>query len=275
MLEILLSPVFIRALVAIVLVSIVSALAGSFSVFKKSTFMIAGVAHAALGGAAFGILMTLYGIFPFFSPLLGAVIFAVFTALFIGYITLGENEEKTDIAIGVSFAFSMSIAIIFISMIKEYAVVAWGLIIGDLLLLTNQDILYLLIMSIIAVLIVFVFFREFIFISFDPEGAAAYGLKVSLYQILLLVLISISVVVVLKGVGAILVYALLTIPPAAANEFSKSAYEVILWAFLISLIGGIIGVFTCLFINVAPSGIAGLVVTIIYLIVIGYKRIKG
>ncbi|MGQ4832289.1 MAG: metal ABC transporter permease [Candidatus Asgardarchaeia archaeon] len=275
MFEILLSPVFIRAFIAVILIAIVSALSGSFTVFRKGTFLVAGVAHAALAGAAFGIFVSLYYQIPFMDPLAGALIFAVLMAILVGYITLGSEAEKTDVAIGTAFAFSMSIAIIFISMIKEYATVAWGLIIGDILLLTTRDIIYLLIICAITILVTFIFFREFIFISFDPEGAAAYGVKVAIYHFLLLILISISVVVVLKGVGAILVYALLTIPPAIANEFSNSTYEVILWAFIISLLSGFAGLLISLFVEIAPSGLIGLIVTTIYILLLAFKRLEA
>ena len=87
MFEAFLSPFFIRAVIALVLVSIVSAFAGSFTVFRGSTFMISGVAHSALAGAAFGILMTLYGI-TIISPIVGQVIFAVALALFVGVMTV-------------------------------------------------------------------------------------------------------------------------------------------------------------------------------------------
>ncbi len=274
MFEILLSPVFIRAFIAVTLISIVSALSGSFTVFKKGTFLVAGVAHAALAGAAFGIFISLYYQIPFMDTLTGALIFAILMAILVGYITIGSEMEKTDVAIGTAFAFSMSIAVIFISMIKEYATVAWGLIIGDILLLTTKDIIYLLIICVITILTTIIFFREFIFISFDPEGAAAYGIKVTLYHLLMLILISISVVVVLKGVGAILVYALLTIPPAIANEISDSAYEVILWAFVVSLISGFAGLILSLFVEAAPSGIIGLIVTLIYIALLTYKRFQ-
>jgi len=268
MFEILSSPFVIRAIIAIILISVVSAFAGSFSVFRQSTFLIAGVAHAALGGAAFGILLALYSIVPFMDPLTGALIFAVLTGVFVGYVTQKGPREKIDIAIGGAFAMSMSLAVIFVSMIREYATVAWGLLLGDILLLSNTDILYLLVMSIVITFVSILLFREFLFISFDMETASAYGVRVNLYNMIMLVIISIAVVVVLKGVGAILVYALLTIPPAAANEIADSPSQVVTYAFAISLFSGFVGLAISFFADVAPSGITGLVVTIIYVITV-------
>ena len=100
------------------------------------------------------------------------------------------------------------------------------------------------------------------------ETASAYGVRVNLYNMIMLVIISIAVVVVLKGVGAILVYALLTIPPAAANEIADSPSQVVTYAFAISLFSGFVGLAISFFVDVAPSGITGLVVTIIYVITV-------
>ena len=167
-----------------------------------------------------------------------------------------------------SFAMSMSLAVIFVSMIREYATVAWGLLLGDILLLSNTDILYLLVMSIVITFVSILLFREFLFISFDMETASAYGVRVNLYNMIMLVIVSVAVVVVLKGVGAILVYALLTIPPAAANEIAGSPSQVVTYAFVISLFSGFVGLAISFFVDVAPSGITGLVVTIIYVITV-------
>lgn len=271
MFEVLTSPFVIRAIIAIILVSIVSAFAGSFSVFRQSTFLIAGVAHAALGGAALGILLTLYNILPI-DPLTGALFFAILTGLFVGYVTQKGEREKIDIAIGGAFALSMSLAVIFVSMIREYASVAWGLLLGDILLLSNSDIVYLLIMSIITIFVTIILFREFLFISFDMETASAYGVRVNLYNYIMLIIISVAVVIVLKGVGAILVYALLTIPPATANEIANSPSQVITYSFIISLFSGFGGLIVSFYVDVAPSGITGLIVTTIYIMTLVFKR---
>jgi len=272
-LDILLTPFMIRALIAVVLIALVASTAGSFTVYRGLTFLVAGVAHAALAGAALAILLDMYGIFPGFSEVFGAAIFAVITALVAGYVGRKGETEKMEVAIGVSFALTMSLAILLISMIREYAVRAWGLIMGDILLLTEKDLLLLTVTTLIVVFAVLLFYKEFLFVSFDMEGAAAYGVRAELYHYVMLLLIALSVVVVLKGVGAILVYAMLVAPAAAANQFSKNTTLVMIWSFIIALIGGVTGlIIAALYVNVAPSAIAGLIVTASYFITLIFSR---
>ena len=255
-----LSMFLIRAIIAVILISIVAATIGSFSVFRGSTFLVSGIAHGALAGAALGIFIAL----NFFSvePLLVAMLFSVLFALSIGYFMY--HKENADVAIGIMFAFSMSLAVLFLSMIREYASVAWGLIIGDILLLTEDDI-NLLIASVVTIVLLFlIFYRKMLFSIFDPESAEAVGIRPVLYETLLYVLIAIGVVSLLKCVGVILVYALLVVPAAAAKRVSKNISFCIGLAFVIALVSGLSGIYLSFFVDVAPSSLTGLVATAIY-----------
>ena len=250
----------IRGLIAVFLISIISATIGSFSVFRGSTFFVAGIAHGSLAGAALGIFVTLY--YFSFNPLLMALLFSIFFALSIGYAS--HKKENVDVAIGIMFAFSMSLAILFLSLIKEYASVAWGLIIGDILLLSHQDLMILILSTIVILIFFLLFYRKMLYSIFDPESAEASGIKSAYYETLLFILIAIGVVVLLKCVGVILVYALLVVPAASGKRFTSSVTGTILISFFISLISGLFGIFSSFYIDVAPSSLAGLFATFIY-----------
>jgi len=272
MLEPLSNPFIIRAIIAVILIAFVSSAIGSLTIFRGQSFLVAGIAHGALAGAALAIYLDYYGIIPCINPMLGAALFGLVMALAIGYVSGRDSREKIDTVIGISFALAMSLAILFISMIREYAVQAWGLIMGDLLLLTSFDLLLLIIISSVTVFLVTLFYREFIFISFDEEGAYSLGLRVMLYNYLLLVLTALSIVVLLKGVGAILVYVMLIIPAAAANNIANTTSNVMILSLLFALISGLLGLAISLIFNVAPSAVAGLIATLIYLITLLIKR---
>ena len=272
MLEIFANPFILRALVAVVLMAMISGTIGSFTVFRGYSFLIAGIAHAAMAGAAFAIFLDYYGILPNMHPLFGALIFGLIMTFTVGYFSQKGSHETIDIAIGISFAMAMSTAILFISMIREYAVQAWGLIMGDLLLLTMFDLILLVIITSITVFLVILFYREMLLIAFDIESAYALGLRVSFYNYLILILSTFSVVVMLKGVGAILVYVLLVIPAAAANNIAKTASSVMIFALIFALISGVLGLILSLLLDVAPSALAGIIATLIYLVSLVIKR---
>ncbi|MHA1676192.1 MAG: metal ABC transporter permease [Candidatus Njordarchaeales archaeon] len=263
---IIMSGFFIRALIASFLISILSGLVGSITVFRGQTFLTAGVAHSAMAGAALGIFLNLYGYIAGVDPLFIATVFSVIIAIFVGYIAEKGETEKLEIAIGVAFGFSMSLAILFISMIREYAIRAWGLIMGDILLLTYQDLLLLVIISAVIILINVITLRELVFISFDFEGATAFGVNTKFYHYLSLISTAIAIVVVMKGVGAILVYVMLVTPAATANELANTASNVVVLAFLIALASSILGLMLSIFLNLSPSALMGIIVTTIYLV---------
>ncbi|MEM2637575.1 MAG: metal ABC transporter permease, partial [Candidatus Korarchaeota archaeon] len=265
------SPFFYRAVVGIFLISIVSAIAGSLAVLKRSTYAVTGMAHSALGGAAFGILMRSIGL-AFFTPLLGELIFGIALAMFIGSIVSEIRDEKTDLIIGVSFALVMSLSVMLITSIREYASVVWGYIVGDVLLLTENDILDLFVVTCIILFIVAILFRHFVYVSFDADSARALGIPVTFVINMLYIVIALSVVVSLKAIGSILVYVYMTLPPSIANKMSKDAYNMVTYTFIIALVSGIIGLLVSMVLGISPSAITGMIIALLYTIALIFKR---
>lgn len=272
--EIISSPYFLRSVIAIVLISVNAAVAGSFTVFRDISFLVAGTSHAALAGAAFAIVLSVYGIWTGFDPLMGAMLFAVLTSVAAGYASRKGDKDSINTTIGIAFAMSMSLAVLFISMIREFASQAWGLLLGDLLLLTDADIILLSVFTLIIALLTILYYREFIFVSFDMEGAVAYGIRAEFFNYLMLVLISVSVVVILKGVGAILVFAMLVAPAAAANGIASRVSQVMALAFVFALLSGFVGLIISFYIPLAAGALAALIATLMYFIVLVAKRSK-
>ncbi|MHA1617448.1 MAG: metal ABC transporter permease [Candidatus Njordarchaeales archaeon] len=270
-LDLLSNPFVLRALIAVLLASMLSATTGNLTIFKGLSFFVATIAHAAMAGAALAIFLASYGIYPL-NPIIGGCLFGITLSVLLGIASKGTvSSEKLDAITGISFALSMSLAILFISLIKEYAVQAWGLIMGDLLLLTMNDILLMIITSTIVVFLIILLLREFLFISFDPEGAEAFGLKTSLYNVVMLTLVALSVVVMMKAVGAILVYVIMIIPAATANRIARTPFSTVYISFLVSLFSGVVGLILALYIDIAPSALIGIIATLIYLL----SLIKG
>ncbi len=265
------SPFFIRALIAAILISFITATMGSFTVFRGLTFIASTIAHAVWAGAALGLLIQLYFV-PWLNPIIVTIAVGVVAAITISLLAGDGEREKFDVAIGIIFATSMSLVILFISMLREYASRTFGLLLGDILLLSWEDLMYLLALTALVVFLTLLFLNQFIFISFDYEGARVSGIKAEYFQILMFTLIALSIVVMVKSIGAILVYAILTIPPAIANEVSKTVYQAMLIAFITALVTSIAGLFLSIYVGVAPSALMGLMETGLYVIVKLLKR---
>ncbi len=267
LLELLLTHPFIqRAIISAILVSLISATTGTFMVFRGLSFMVSGVAHAALGGAALGIFLQSTGIAPWFDPILGALLFSLVIAIITGYAGETGVTSRMEVAVGVTFALSMSAAVFFMYYIPpERMPRVWGYLIGDPLLLTSNDLILLFTACFLLLIFTAIFFKEFTYVSLDMEGSMAHGMNVKFYHYLMLITSAIAISIATKAVGAILVYAIMVAPAAASNEWAKTVRSIILWVFIISLLSQLIGLAASLQWNTSPSAIAGIISTLVYI----------
>lgn len=269
------SPFLQRALVAAVLVAMVAAASGTFLVFRGLSFMASGVAHAALGGTALGIFLQDSGLVPWFDPILGALLFSVLVAVFTGYAGESGITQKMEVAVGVSFALSMSLAVFLMYYIPPYRVPQiWGYLIGDILLLNNLDVIMLASTAVLLGFITLLFNKEFVYVSVDMEGSLAHGMNARAYHYLMLVVSALAIALATKAVGAILVYAVMVAPAAASNELVKSVRGVILSVFIIALVAELVGLATSFVVFVSPSAIAGILAALSYLLALQIKRMR-
>ncbi len=269
------SPFLQRAIIAAVLIAIVAAASGTFLVFRGLSFMASGVAHAALGGTALGIFLQDSGLAPWFDPVLGALLFSVLVAVFTGYAGESGITQKMEVAVGVSFAFSMSLAVFLMYYIPPYRVPQiWGYLIGDILLLNNLDVIMLASTSVLLGLITLMFNKEFVYVSVDMEGSVAHGMNARAYHYLMLIVSALAIALATKAVGAILVYAIMVAPAAASNELVKSVRGVIFSVFLIALVAEFVGIAMSFVVYVSPSAIAGILAALSYLLALQIKRVR-
>ncbi len=271
-----LDPLVLYPLLGVIVASIVSATVGSIMVTRGITFLSAEVAHAALGGAALSVLLQVKAGLVWFNPLLGAFLFGIISALFTGYAGEKGFTGRMEAAIGVSLALSMALAVLFLSYIpSEYMPKVWGYLIGDILLLSVNDVLLLGMVSLGIAVLYAIFYREFIYLAFDIEGAEAAGLNVRVYHYLSLILVALGTVIITKALGAILVYAFLIAPAASASELTKNALKIPLITFVTSLTFGIVGLMLTFIMNIPASGVIGLLAAIFYLFIMLSKIRKG
>jgi ABC-type Mn2+/Zn2+ transport system permease subunit len=269
------SPFLQRAIIGALMIAVVASTSGSFLVFRGLSFMTSGVAHAALGGAALGLFLQASNIAPWFDPMLGALIFAVFVALVTGYAGETGIGEKMEVAVGVSFALSMSLAVFLMYYIPPVQVPSiWGYLVGDLLLLNNLDIVMLSGTALLLLITTILFNKEFVYVSVDMEGSTAQGLNARAYHYLMLITAALAIALATKAVGAILVYAILVAPAAASNELLSSVRGVLIAVFVIALTSQFIGIGLSLTVRTSPSAVAGILAALSYVVALQIKKMR-
>lgn len=256
MLEILAYTFMQRALLASLLIGTVTAAIGVYVVLRGLSFIGAGIAHASFGGVALGFLLGV-------NPLFTAVAFCLLTAWGIAW-TSERAEVKEDTAIGVFFAATMALGILFIGLMRGYNVDLFGYLFGSVLAVTNEDLWLSLLLGAGVLLTVGLFFKELLFITFDPEMARVSGLPAGRLYLLLLSLMALTIVLSIKVVGIILVSALIVIPAAAAYQWAEDFRRMMVLAVLIGDISAVAGLFLSYRLDTASGATMVLTATLIF-----------
>lgn len=223
-----------RALLAGSLLAMTCAVLAVFVVLRRMAFIGVGISHAALGGVAIGLVLGI-------SPVLSATVFAVIVAWVIGWIT-SRGEISEDTAIGVFFPTAMALAVALMSLSQAYRQDLLGYLFGNILSIRPSDIWVLAGLSGGSLALLAVFFKEFLFLGVDEEGARAAGLPVTALHYLLLTLLAVTVVAAMKLVGVVLVSAFLVIPAATGQSAARSMggmLAVSIGSALVSVVAGL------------------------------------
>jgi zinc transport system permease protein len=154
------------------------------------------------------------------NPILGAITFSLAASLLMGYIQR-KTRQRPDTLIGVMWAIGMAIGIIFADLTPGYKADLMSYLFGSILAVTSTDLWLMLIVDVIVVVVVALFFKEFQATSFDETFARARNLPVDLLYIILITMIGLSVVMLMRVVGLIMIIALLTVPAAIGAMFLK------------------------------------------------------
>jgi zinc transport system permease protein len=213
-----------NALIAGLLAAIACGIVGVYVVVKRIVFISGGIAHASFGGIGLGYFLGI-------NPVLGAMFFAIVSALGMGLVNK-RTRLPQDTAIGILWAMGMALGIIFIAFTPGYAPDLFSYLFGSILTVPTFDLILMLILDVVIIGIVLLLYKEFLLLSFDEEFSTVAGVPTERLYLLLLCLIALTVVVLIRVVGIILVIALLTIPAALARQFTHSLKKMIFLSIL-------------------------------------------
>ncbi|HXV68470.1 MAG TPA: metal ABC transporter permease [Nitrospira sp.] len=223
-----------RSLFAAAMVGGLCSIIGVFVVLRGLSFVGAGTSHAAFAGVALGYLMG-------WPPLLLAILFGLATVWITGWVE-EKGRMKLDVSIGILYTTTMALAILFIGLMKTYNAEVYGYLFGSVLSVTNEELRIVGGLSILVLGLLLTFSKELYFIAFDQEMAEASGIPARHIFFLLLTLVALTVVVSLKTVGAILVFAMILIPASTAYQLTHSLKTLTLYSAIIGVVTAVGGV---------------------------------
>lgn len=257
----------VRALIAAVIVGTVCSILGTYIVLRRMAFFGDALAHTILPGVAIA--------FLFGWPLaVGALIFGILTALGIGVLT-ERSMLKEDTAIGVLFAGFFALGVALLSTSANYTIDLSHFLFGNLLGVASDDLWVIGGLALTVLLTVFLFYKEFLVISFDPMLAVTLRLPTTFLRYLLLVLIAVTIVTALQVVGIALMLAMFVTPAASASLLTRRLPVMMTVSAIIGALSGALGLYASYYLNVASGAAVVLVATLIFLLVFLFSPGRG
>jgi ABC-type Mn2+/Zn2+ transport system permease subunit len=249
------------------LAGVVCAVVGSYVVLKGLAFIGDAVAHAAFPGVVVAYLVG--------GPyVIGGGIAAFLTAIGIGWVTR-RGRLRVDTAIGVVFAGTFALGIFLYSTINGYVGDLFGFLVGNVLAISLAELISLVLLGAFVLLVVGILWKELLYTTFDPLGAAASGLPVAALDYLFLGLIAVTIVISLQAVGIVLVVAMLVTPAATAQLLTVRFSRLILGASLIGAATAVAGLYLSYWFNVASGATIVLVQSLLFITVLLLNRRTG
>jgi zinc transport system permease protein len=246
-----------RAFEAGIIISIIAPLVGTFLVAKKYSLLADGLSHVALAGIAIGLLSGIY-------PLATAIIVSIIAGFIIESIR-SKKLASGDTALAMFISGGLGLAVVLMSIGNGFNVDLLSYLFGSITTVTVTDVYTITIIGIIVILAILGLYKQLLYVSFDEESAKVSGIKTNLINYGLIIVTSVTVVLSMRIVGALLIGALMVIPVVVASQFKKNFAKTMLISVVTSIISVIIGLLLSYYFNLA----AGVTIVVVSLIIFG------
>ncbi len=253
-----------RALLAGLLIAVACSVLGVFLILRRDAMLGHGLAEVAFGGIALGLFLHVL-------PLASAVAVAVLGAL--GMLRLKEKAGiHGDTAIGIMASCGMALGILIVSLAGGFNVSLFGYVFGNVLAIRPSEVWLAAGLAVVVVGVVILFYREFVFMTFDEEAARVSGIRVDRLNAVLAVLSAVTVVLAMKVVGILLVAAMIIIPAAAGLQLARSFRQAIWLSALISTATVFLGLMAAALWDLPAAGSIVVLSTLVFLACLAARR---
>lgn len=255
-----------RAIVAGLFLGIVCTVMGVFLVLRKMSLIGDGLAHISFGAIAIGIIFGFY-------PLVTAIPLVIIASLII-YALTRKHIIEGDAIIGILASLGLATGVILSSISTGFNIDIFSYLFGNILSITQQELLFVIIGSIMILSIIILFYQEFMAISFNPEQAKISGIPVTILDILFSIITALTVLMSIKLAGALLVSALIILPASSSLQIAKSFQNTMLFAIVFALISILIGIIISFIFNIPTGATIVTFNAIIFFVILIIKLLK-
>ncbi len=254
----------IRTLEAGLLIGAIAPLIGIFLVLRRYSLIADTLSHVSLAGVAVGLLFKV-------NPLITAIGAATVSSVVIDKLRTSKKIYG-ETALSIFLSGSLALAIILIGLSNGFNVDIFSYLFGSIVTVKNTDLYIISILSIIIILLMAIFFKELIYISFDEESAQVSGIRVKTLNTFFIVLAAAMIAISIPIIGILLISALLVVPTVTALQYKKSFKMTLLIAEIISIFSVMMGLIISFYLNLSPGGTIVLLMLTIFSLTLFYKN---
>ncbi len=216
------------AFLASTFIAITCGVVGVYVVARNFSFLAHTLSEIGFAGAAFAVFIGI-------TPLWGMLLFTLLGSISVGELSMHSDQKES--AISAISALFIGLGVLFLAIANSNSSYATNILFGSIIGVNRQDVIQLVILSIIVLLLIFSVQRQLNFNSFDHIGAVAHGIRTGIIGIIFLIALAMSVSIGSQIVGSLLVFILLTLPSSTARYLGKTIPAMIGWSVLLALLG--------------------------------------
>lgn len=247
-----------RALIAGIAISSVCSIIGLFLVLRRQSLFGDSLAHMAFGGLAVGLFTNTY-------PLWTAFIASILASVGITKLRHSTNIPA-DSAVAIMLSAGLALGVLLLSLSGGFSVDLFGFLFGNILLISFEDTLLILVITAVVLTSVSILYRQFLYITFDEEQAKVSGINVTRLNYLFIILASLTVIASMRLVGILLISSLIVMPNITAMMLGRGFKRTALISVVVSVVSVLCGITSSYIFNSAPSGTIVLISISIFLL---------
>lgn len=247
---------FRNAVAGVLIISVASAVIGTYIVTRRLVAISGGVTHACFGGLGLGYFLGV-------NPVLTAALFAVGASVGVEWMS-ARHRVREDSAIAVVWALGMAIGIFFVFLTPGYVPELNTFLFGNVLTISTVDLWMFGVYTVVLLAFVAIYYREIVACAFDHDFAMVMGMPVKFVTYSMTVLVAVCIVLTIKLVGVMLLMSMFALPQMIAEVFSHRFRGIMLLSVLVSAACCVAGLMVSSMVDVPCSAIIVIVMAGVY-----------
>jgi ABC-type Mn2+/Zn2+ transport system permease subunit len=236
---------FTRGILVSIMVGGICGLLGVYIILRGMSYIGHGMSHAVFGGAVASYIIN-------FNFYFGAAAWGFVSALLINEIAK-RNKIKADAAIGVITTAGFAIGVLLISLNRSYIRNFEALLFGNILGITDQDLVAIIVVTLITGTFIFFFQKRLLFTAFDRETAQVYGVRTGLIDTLFSLVLAAVVIASMSSIGVTLLAAAIVAPAIASRLLTNDFLKMIILSTAIGIATAFSGMYASFYFNSASG----------------------